>query len=101
MDGVRAGPGAVTVGLSVDGAIPDAAPGDQEGIALGPVVASTRADIVGRRRADQGGASELADRHDERTLEKPALLEVFEQRRKRVIEDGAAVVPQHGEIVAV
>src|SRR5262249_61398020 len=78
------------VRLAVDRAAPDPAAGEDRGIALWPVLPA------GRRAAvlvDPRGAAELADRHGQRPLPQPALVEVFEERGHGGVEHRLA--PAH------
>ena len=63
--------------------------------------AAAGSDIVGRLGTDLGGPAKLANRHDEGSFQHAATVEILDQCRQRVVEDGAAVFAQRGEIVAV
>ena len=68
------------VGRADDPASPDAASGQRDAEAVGPVVAAFE-------RVDLGGSAELARAEDDRPIELPALLQVADQGGERRVED--------------
>ncbi|HOO40964.1 MAG TPA: hypothetical protein PK653_05955, partial [Syntrophales bacterium] len=81
-DRVDGGVGSVLVTGPVDLASRDAGPGEGEAEDVPPVVASSLG-------VDLRGTSEFADGDDERGLKQPALLKVFNEGGKCLVELGA------------
>ncbi len=68
----------------------DASPGNQRGVAIGPVVAAIGTVAVARcRDAFLRAAAELADRNHQRLREHPALIEVANEPGKTRVEHRA------------
>src|SRR5262245_53714424 len=92
---------AVAVGLAKHLAWAHSAAGDEARVARRPMIAAARADVVRRRRTDSRRAAELADHQHKRRVEQSAIVEIFEQLRRRLIEHGTSPLLEHREIVAV
>ena len=69
----------MAVGFAEHEAPLEAAPGDDRAVGVGPVIAA--AVLVDLRRA-----AELARVDDERRIEQAALVQIGDQRRKRLID---------------
>src|SRR5262249_1451788 len=101
VDVVRLRVRAKAVRFAVDLSGSDAAAGDEATVAGRPVIAAAGTDVVGRRRAEPGGAAEFADGQDQRPPEQAAVVEAGKQGGGRTVEHGTAPLLQHGEVIAV
>src|SRR5207247_8034962 len=93
-NGMVGGVGADFVGGAGGLAAADAAAGEGDGVALGPVVA---AGVF----VDRGGAAEVTHPDDERCIEQAALGKVVEQRGEGLLHRRGEVVLQSTKIVEV
>ena len=93
-DAIRGRVAAGLVAGAVHLAAADAGAGQGEAEHVPPVVAA--AELV-----DLGRAAELADGHDQRFVQQPALVEVFDQRREADVEHRAEHVLQPVGILGV
>src|SRR5260370_14814962 len=65
------------------------------------MAAAGGSDVVRRRCANARRPAEFADRNDQRGRQQAALEQVVEQGGEGAVEDGAAPVAQHREVVAM
>ena len=85
--GVGGGVLAEAVAFAVHKAAFHASSGEDDGVALRPVVSAAGADVVDDRvrAADVRLATELAAPHDQRVGQQAALVKVFDERREALV----------------